>query len=155
VTVNFVIGEAGTTTFPPDLGNVAVARKWVRTAFPGYPVDFVDNAELLTSEIVANAIRHGRGKVTLTLARKGHSQRFEVYDEGSDTEPTIRVANVPDGLAEGGWGLQLLELLASSWDTICTPDGARLVWYELPLISDPTPEHQNGSGSACDRWPEP
>jgi len=137
VTPKIVTGVAAAISFPPHLGSVAIARQWIRTQLATWDDELLVDAELLASEIVTNAIRHGRGQIAIALSPHSGYQRFEVYDEGSDTEPRI-TPGVPDGLAEGGWGLQLLGLLASSWATEVTSDGNRVVWYELPCSATKT-----------------
>ncbi|AGP59035.1 SpoIIE family protein phosphatase [Streptomyces rapamycinicus] len=84
-------------------------------------------AELLVSELVANAIRHGRGPVELRLLR-GEGLICEVTD-GSLTTPRIRHASETD---EGGRGLQLVSALSQRWGTRYTPTG-KCIWTEQPL----------------------
>ncbi|MBA6437938.1 SpoIIE family protein phosphatase [Streptomyces sp. GMR22] len=84
-------------------------------------------AELLVSELVANAIRHGRGPVELRLLR-GEGLICEVTD-GSLTTPRIRHASETD---EGGRGLQLVSALSHRWGTRYTPTG-KCIWTEQPL----------------------
>ncbi|WP_432251839.1 SpoIIE family protein phosphatase [Streptomyces sp. HNM1019] len=84
-------------------------------------------AELLVSELVANAIRHGRGPIELRLLR-GEGLICEVTD-GSLTTPRIRHASETD---EGGRGLQLVSALSHRWGTRYTPTG-KCIWTEQPL----------------------
>ncbi|MBP8534249.1 SpoIIE family protein phosphatase [Streptomyces sp. MK37H] len=84
-------------------------------------------AELLVSELVANAIRHGRGPIELRLLR-GEGLICEVTD-GSLTTPRIRHAAETD---EGGRGLQLVSALSQRWGTRYTPTG-KCIWTEQPL----------------------
>ncbi|WP_211126459.1 SpoIIE family protein phosphatase [Streptomyces yatensis] len=84
-------------------------------------------AELLVSELVANAIRHGRGPFGLRLL---HSEELicEVTD-GSLTTPRIRHASETD---EGGRGLQLVSALSQRWGTRYTSTG-KCIWTAQPL----------------------
>jgi anti-sigma regulatory factor (Ser/Thr protein kinase) len=82
--------------------------------------------ELAVSELVTNAIVHGRGQVEVHIADLDGCVRLEVRDEGTvgTSRPTLR----SDG-GEGGWGLRLVEGLSDTWGTWC--DGGRThVWME-------------------------
>ncbi|WP_275559175.1 SpoIIE family protein phosphatase [Streptomyces sp. 5-6(2022)] len=83
--------------------------------------------ELLVSELVANAIRHGKGPIGLRLLR-GEGLICEVTD-CSLTTPRIRHAAETD---EGGRGLQLVSALSQRWGTRYTPTG-KCIWTEQPL----------------------
>jgi anti-sigma regulatory factor (Ser/Thr protein kinase) len=82
--------------------------------------------ELAVSELVTNAIVHGRGQVDVIIAELDGCVRLEVRDEGivEASRPTVRS---DDG--GGGWGLRLVEGLSDTWGTRC--DGGRThVWME-------------------------
>jgi anti-sigma regulatory factor (Ser/Thr protein kinase) len=82
--------------------------------------------ELAVSELVTNAIVHGRGQVEVVMADVDGCVRLEVLDEGTvgTSPPTVRT---DDG--EGGWGLRLVEGVSDTWGTRC--DGGRThVWME-------------------------
>lgn len=88
-----------------------------------------DDAELLTSEIVANAVEHSRGSIRLTATATRAWITVSVADDSSQPIPTSRRA--PDELAERGRGLLVVESLAGDWGT--TPDdGGKSVWFRLP-----------------------
>ncbi len=95
----------------------------------GCPVS--DDAVLLTSELVTNAITHtasGKGgKVTVTEYRADTRVRIEVRDDGSDEIPVVR----PRGDArDSGYGLGLVELMAHRWGHRGGRRG-RIVWFML------------------------
>ncbi|MFJ9682111.1 SpoIIE family protein phosphatase [Streptomyces sp. NPDC101194] len=87
--------------------------------------------ELVLSELVTNAIRHGSAPVTLRLLND-HGLTCEVAD-GSSTSPHLRYAAATD---EGGRGLFLVAQLTERWGTRYTPQG-KVIWAELSL---PGPE---------------
>ncbi|MET0740502.1 MAG: ATP-binding protein [Candidatus Nanopelagicales bacterium] len=91
------------------------------------PTD-ADVAVLLTSEIVTNALRHGRAPFRLTVEAVDGTLRVEVRDAGGNGRPTVRGAT-PEDL--GGRGLALVDTLADAWGW--QPDGTRgtVVWFEL------------------------
>ncbi|MBA6432942.1 SpoIIE family protein phosphatase [Streptomyces sp. GMR22] len=88
-------------------------------------VSFV--VELVLSELVANAIRHGTGPLRVRLL---HDRNLicEVSDTSS-TAPHLRRAATTD---EGGRGLFLVAQLAQAWGTRHTPDG-KVIWAECTL----------------------
>jgi anti-sigma regulatory factor (Ser/Thr protein kinase) len=87
--------------------------------------------ELLVSELVTNAVRHGasdRYESILLHARcDADTVRVEVCDEGPGFVPTPD----PRGLMEpGGNGLLLVQKLANRWGVIPGDDDASCVWFE-------------------------
>ncbi|MFF3413638.1 ATP-binding protein [Streptomyces sp. NPDC002698] len=89
--------------------------------------DVADTAELLVSELVTNALCHTRGPLRLNLCLRGDRLLCEV----EDTEPECPVRREVDADAEGGRGTELLDLLAESWGSTCTPTG-KTMWFEVP-----------------------
>ncbi|MFF0115292.1 SpoIIE family protein phosphatase [Streptomyces prasinus] len=83
--------------------------------------------ELILSELVTNAIRHGNVPIHVRLLR---DRRLicEVSD-GSSTSPHLRQAAATD---EGGRGLFLVARYAERWGTRYTPTG-KVIWTEQPL----------------------
>ncbi|MEU3889883.1 SpoIIE family protein phosphatase [Streptomyces sp. NPDC029041] len=101
-------------------------------------LDFV--AELVVSELVTNAIRHGRPPIRLRLIRD-QSLLCEVSDAGGAT-PHLRRARASD---EGGRGLLLVAQLAERWGTRHARQG-KTVWAELGAE-----KHAGPTGSASVR----
>ena len=88
---------------------------------------------LLVSELVTNSVRHGAHEpVVLDVRIEDETIHVEVRDPGDGFEP---VRPVPRGAAGGfgGYGLYLVERMASSWG-VDTRDGTR-VWFELDLAA--------------------
>lgn len=87
-----------------------------------------ENARLLLSELVANAIEHvvedGDLEVRLTLG--GGVLRVEVLDPGPGFVPPRREPG-----SDRGWGLHFTDRLASRW--AADHDGRARVWFELSL----------------------
>lgn len=97
----------------------------------GLPPDMVDDAALLVSELVGNAVRHARplpgGVITVTWSCLDKSVTLRVTDGGSRGAPTLRPAGPCD---TRGRGLAIVDTLARSWGV---DDGieASTVWAEL------------------------
>ncbi|NBM17610.1 SpoIIE family protein phosphatase [Streptomyces sp. GC420] len=89
--------------------------------------------ELIVSELVTNAMRHGSAPIHLRLLRD-QALICEVSD-GSSTSPRLRRACTTD---EGGRGLFLVAQLAERWGTRYTP-GGKVIWTEQTL----PPEHRH------------
>ncbi|NML52699.1 SpoIIE family protein phosphatase [Streptomyces sp. R302] len=75
--------------------------------------------ELIVSELVTNAVRHGAPPYALRLLRGGSTLTVEVRD-GAATAPHLRHAKAGD---EGGRGLHICAMLADAWGV--RHDGAR------------------------------
>ncbi|MQY13537.1 hypothetical protein SRB5_36850 [Streptomyces sp. RB5] len=108
--------------------SVARARELARAQLLAWGLDgLVDTSELLVSELVTNALRHGEGEIRLRLLLD-RTLVCEVWDAAL-RQPRRRRARDTD---EGGRGLQLVSLLSSSWGSRRTPQG-KTVWFELAL----------------------
>ncbi|GGW80664.1 ATP-binding protein [Streptomyces lucensis JCM 4490] len=123
---------------PHTAAAVPAARALVRTALTEveHPADR-DTAELLTAELVANAVEHtaGRGPIELVVELLPTGCQVEVHDPdpappGHLTRPVIEQ---PDPWQEGGRGLLLIRALSSSCGHRPTPSG-KAVWFRLPAV---------------------
>ncbi|MFB8016951.1 ATP-binding protein [Streptomyces rubiginosohelvolus] len=90
----------------------------------GLPASLSEDARLIVSELVTNAIVHGRGRVALRLLHRDGVLRIEVSDESS-TPPQMRTASDDD---VHGRGLFLVDALAHDWGI--SNDG-RTTWAAL------------------------
>lgn len=121
-------------SFLPALETPALARHELE----GWLPDTVDDTHrgalrLLVSELVTNSVRHVTGSeqpVELAVRIRAGTIRVEVHDGGSGFQPASKPE--PRG-ASGGFGLFLVERMASRWG-VDTRDGTR-VWFELDLAS--------------------
>ncbi|MET9680093.1 SpoIIE family protein phosphatase [Streptomyces coeruleorubidus] len=84
-------------------------------------------AELILSELITNAIRHGTGPIRVRLLH-GRTLICEVSD-ASNTAPHLRRAASTD---EGGRGLFLVAQLSQSWGTRYLAEG-KVIWAECGL----------------------
>ncbi|MEV1287642.1 ATP-binding protein [Micromonospora sp. NPDC049679] len=105
--------------------SVAEARRYVRGTLAVWPfAGCHDDVELVVSELVGNALRHGRGRPVLRLSGMRDWLRVEVLDD-SEVLPQPRSSG-----ADGGWGLHLIERLSATWGADHR-DGGKAVWCEL------------------------
>jgi anti-sigma regulatory factor (Ser/Thr protein kinase) len=90
----------------------------------------LEDAQLLVSELVTNAIRHAGldvGDVIRLVVVSGDSAlRIEVRDPGPGFEPA---APAPDSERPSGWGLYLVRELADRWGVERAAENR--VWFEL------------------------
>ncbi|MFD5397332.1 SpoIIE family protein phosphatase [Streptomyces sp. NPDC127097] len=118
----------GDWNLAPEARSVARARELARDQLTDWGLqDLVDTTELLVSELVTNALRHGHGEIRLRLLLD-RSLVCEVWDADL-AQPRRRRARDTD---EGGRGLQLVGLLSEGWGSRRTPRG-KTVWFELAL----------------------
>ncbi|HVL81453.1 MAG TPA: ATP-binding protein [Actinomycetota bacterium] len=105
------------------------ARRAVDRFRPSFPEHIVDVLHLLVTELVSNAVRHsGASPSEVFLLRmwlRPDGVRVELHDNGPGFDPEALLPRSPDS----GWGLSLLESLASRWG-VAREDGAR-VWFEI------------------------
>ncbi|WP_354642232.1 ATP-binding protein [Kitasatospora camelliae] len=101
-----------TASFPPQPPNVARARRLTRTALAAWGAPHLtDSAELLVSELVTNAVRYGRGAVSLTLTLTDSALQISVADFGP-AMPQMREASEEDS---NGRGLAIVSALCQRW----------------------------------------
>jgi anti-sigma regulatory factor (Ser/Thr protein kinase) len=130
----------------PEPAAVAAARKFVRDTLrswldtaPGADADggLVDDAVLLTSELVTNAVVHAGTQVQVTcklaagavevVVRDSHPARMVPGPAPNDTVPAERT---------GGRGLLLPSALAAAWGVSYGTD-AKAVWFRMGLPGAP------------------
>jgi serine/threonine-protein kinase RsbW len=129
------IGEGAVRTIRAPWRPASVAR--IRRAVVAdlaardLPHDLLEEAEIVTSELVSNAIRHARpladGMVRVRWKVKGEAVEVEVTDGGGDTEPRP----APRVLwATTGRGLRIVRSVAHEWG-VSDDKGNVTVWAAL------------------------
>jgi anti-sigma regulatory factor (Ser/Thr protein kinase) len=116
---------------PAELSSVSEAREHATGRLGQWQLDdAVLATELIVSELVTNAIRHGRPPVRLRLVRNTvhNTLTCEVLDAGP-AAPHLRHARAGD---EGGRGLFICGELAGSWG-VRWSDHGKTVWTESAL----------------------
>ena len=97
--------------------------------------DLVDDLILLVSELVTNSHRHAglgsEGHIDVQVSRSKGAVRVEVAEvsERRTSGPRMREPS-----ADGGWGLHIVDNLASRWGV--EDNGARtIVWFEIEIAN--------------------
>jgi anti-sigma regulatory factor (Ser/Thr protein kinase) len=127
-----------------------VTRRYLRQLLRGWQLAAVtDTAQLMASELVANAVTAARAleggvlvderqpqsqPIELGVRRTGDSVIIEVTDPNPEP-PVLRQA---DAMDEGGRGLSIIEILGSSWGYYAAAGGGKVVWCEI-AVAGPCP----------------
>jgi serine phosphatase RsbU (regulator of sigma subunit)/anti-sigma regulatory factor (Ser/Thr protein kinase) len=151
-------------TYDPGSAAVPAARRFVRETLTSWQVpgcdDLLADAELLTSELVTNAVLHADTPVRVTC----RAHRCEVEVSVLDWQPESTIpggqGRVADVHREAGRGLVLLAALSSSWGVTYAP-AAKTVWFRLQpggvgpahpdVYAATAPDKVDGFGQA---WPD-
>lgn len=117
----------GTRSFARRADEVPAARRFVRATLAGHTA--VDDAELLTSELVTNSVQHAADAavITVSITRRGTVVHVDVVDDGTTGLPHWREVR---GFDEGGRGFHLVNAIAHRWGFL-REHGGTCVWFEL------------------------
>ncbi|MFD6287256.1 ATP-binding protein [Streptomyces sp. NPDC060205] len=124
---------------PHTVAAVPVARALVRTALAEIELSAdCDTAELLTAELVANAVEHTRGDAPIELVVEllPTGCQVEVHDRDPSPPGDLTIPDPscePDPWQEHGRGLLLIRTLSSSCGHRPTESG-KAVWFRLPVV---------------------
>jgi anti-sigma regulatory factor (Ser/Thr protein kinase) len=128
--VPFQSGNDMSQALKPELGAPAQARRSVASALDAWGLDPIsDDAILLTSELVTNAVLHAGTPIVLVVQHIQRGVRIEVNDDAPSL-PERRYAGggPPRGDGRGVW---LLDQLADRWGVQRRPHYSKFVWFEL------------------------
>jgi anti-sigma regulatory factor (Ser/Thr protein kinase) len=140
-------------SLPPDLASVIDARRLVQQTLSAWGIAGApaEDALLVVSELVTNAILHAGTEMVVSVERRRTRLRLAVAD-GSDRpaieplpepgpDPTAEVFDDPgdldldrllESLPTTGRGLKMVQALTVGWGNEPTPEGKR-VWAEIGL----------------------
>jgi anti-sigma regulatory factor (Ser/Thr protein kinase) len=117
------------TRLPPHPASTRAARAFVGEHLRSWHLEpAIDDATLLVSELVTNAILHARTPIELVVRKVKASVRVEVFDEGSGTARPM----YPDVEAAAGRGLGLVQAVAHRWG-VDEAEVGKTVWFEIAL----------------------
>ena len=114
-------------TFPSQPQAVTAARLFVRGVLSDVPAEVRNAAELLTSELTTNCVRHARTGFEVEVVASSHI-RVAVTDCGAGDPEVLS----PAPTDESGRGLLIVSKLASRWGVIRAQPG-KTVWFTLEL----------------------
>ncbi len=121
----------------PGPRGASQARRWVASACVELGRDDLrENAELAMSEVVTNAILHGKDPITVRLRGTREHPRVEVRDASPDP-PGLTAGDVDflDDLPTFGRGLAIVASFSEAWGAERDGDG-KLVWF-VPTATAP------------------
>lgn len=108
----------------------AVARRFVAEQCAQLPAGVVADAELLVSELVTNAVVHGRSAITLRVNVDPPGIGIAVHDRGDN--PIELARGLPDPDEPGGRGLLIVQAIATAWGVMPSdPPPGKTVWFRL------------------------
>jgi serine phosphatase RsbU (regulator of sigma subunit)/anti-sigma regulatory factor (Ser/Thr protein kinase) len=121
-------------TYDPESAAVPAARRFVRETLRSWQVlgcdDRLADAELLTSELVTNAVLHAETPVRVTCRADGCEVEVSVLDWQPGGTIPGGPGRTADAHREAGRGMVMLAALSSSWGVTYAP-AAKAVWFRL------------------------
>lgn len=114
---------------PPEQASAAAARRFVREVCTNWGCEHtLDEALVVVSELVTNAVVHAQSSCDLRISRRDGAVRIDVRDEGAGS-PDPHVAAEED---EHGRGLFLISAMSRAWGVEPADDGVgKSIWAEL------------------------
>ena len=117
----------------PDTRCVAEGRRWaLRQAVRAHAdAEASSTLELLTSEVLTNAVVHTRAHERIALTALQHDDCVRV--EVTDTDLTLPVVRPGSAGRAGGNGMRIVDALATRWGIELHPGRGKTVWFETPV----------------------
>jgi anti-sigma regulatory factor (Ser/Thr protein kinase) len=134
-------GPVGDVNLPlgTDLGTPGKARQKTRAVLVGWRLpELVDGVCLAVSELVTNAVKHGRPPVALRLRRRSNLVRIDVHDD-NPAEPRLPPKTANDE-ATSGRGLAIVAALADEVGCEQVPNDGKIVYAEFSANRPASPE---------------
>lgn len=100
---------------------------------PIHATRVLDEALLLVSELVGNAVRHGLPPVEVDVRCDGGDMLEVRVRDSLTAQPKLKHVDLD---SEGGRGIALVDLLSDQWGTEPEP-GGKVVWFRLSLSVAP------------------
>jgi anti-anti-sigma regulatory factor len=117
------------TVHAPRAGRELAASACARWGLSGSSVP----AEILTSELVTNAVRHARTVLDLRITLRDEQLRVSVQDRAADRLARMETPGEAD---DHGRGLLIVDAVATAWGNLPVPDG-KVVWASLWVAPEP------------------
>lgn len=119
------------TLMAPREARIAIARFLSKAQLS----QLTDDAQLLASELVTNAVRHASGPIDVRAYVRDGFLRLEVGDSCGDCGPQPRPASPED---EGGRGMEIVDKLSARWGWRARGP-VKVVWLDLPMPTGTAP----------------
>ena len=120
-------------TFPAEPQSASLARRRIRACLSAHLID-CDGAEVVTTELISNAIRASLGEsIGLQVSVRGDHVLIQVIDDNIKRWPVVRKA---DPKRQSGRGLVLVQELSARWGAYATPTG-KVVWADMRATGSP------------------
>jgi anti-sigma regulatory factor (Ser/Thr protein kinase) len=120
---------------PRDAGVSAEGRNWARRTLPELLTrqprrDLYEDVDLVLTELISNAVRHGGGLREAQLANTGDHLRMVAADN-DPRRPAVRPLRTD---RPNGRGMRLVEAIADSWGVYRHhAEAGKRVWVDLPF----------------------
>lgn len=122
--------RAAVLDLPGDVSSPRRARRFLVTHCIRWGCEpVVDIAQLVLSELVTNAVSHGRSRCEVRLALTESALRIEVADHGAGTPEPLVTSDTDDH----GRGLLLVSAVAAAWGVQPIPGAGKVVWAHIAL----------------------
>ncbi len=119
---------------PHRVDSIPAARLFLAALLEGWDVadQVIDEASLLATELMANAVEHGSGVVHLEIEVQDGLLRVGVHD-GAVELPVQRDVTETD---LGGRGIWLVQSIARDWGSDSSGEApGKTVWFELTILT--------------------
>ena len=117
-------------SLPARPESVRRARHFVADAVgrAGFESDTIDLAAIAASELVTNAVVHGRGPISVRTVLEPESLRVEVQDAAADLPHRVDA----DEARDGGRGLAIVDAFSHEWGcTVARGASGKSVWFTM------------------------
>jgi anti-sigma regulatory factor (Ser/Thr protein kinase) len=115
-------------TLPMDLGAPSRARQFIEeVTCRSHGTNVLDEAKLLVSELVTNAVEHGAPPITVRIECDERDGLKVSVSDHSISPVAPRDANPLD---ENGRGLTLVELISNAWGVEPSENGKE-IWFSI------------------------
>ena len=118
-----------TMGLPPNLSAPGQAREAVRRVLSELGLPHTGDAEIVVSELVANAVRHGATPISLTLGATPEHLLIAVQDADPAGRPVPLAADADD---TSGRGMMMVSAVSQRWG-YAADDNCKVVWAELAI----------------------
>jgi serine/threonine-protein kinase RsbW len=123
------VTSSSVATLPraPESSSRLRSLLWTTFACWACDEDKLDDAALVLSELVGNAVRHAEGETLRVRLRRSDNRLRIAVQDGSSRPPAPREASFED---ENGRGMLIIDALSFGWGWEPAPAG-KVVWADV------------------------